>query len=208
MNKLIVIILLFISSICQATPLQKNLQHIEHDWAIAYYGTAKAKQETAYIQLMTQTEQLLQQYPNNSEVLFYLAMIKASMAEHEGAMNALEQVTEARDLLNKVIELNPKTMNGSAYVILGTLYYRVPAWPIAFGDNQLAEKMFQTALTINPNGIDSNYFYGKFLLANDKTAEAKQHFEKALAAPIRTEQTYSDEQLKAETKRVLQSLEL
>jgi tetratricopeptide (TPR) repeat protein len=208
MKTLLFILLLFSSSYSFAiTPLQKTLQNIEHDWAVIYYGTAKDKQADGYQQLITQTEQLLQQNPNESELLFCLAMIKSSLAAHQNAINALETINESRDLLTKVIAINPKTMNGSAYVILGTLYYRVPAWPVSFGDSALAEKYFQNALAINPNGIDSNYFYGKFLLANDKTDSAKTYFEKALAAPTRPEQKYSDEQLKAETKRVLDSIE-
>lgn len=206
MNKLLFIILLLCSSYCLATPVQKTLQKIEQDWAVTYYGTAKAKQAEAYQHLIEQAKQTLQQYPTNTEAMFCLAMIKASMAEHEGIISALDTVIEAKDLLTKIIELNPNTMNGSAYVILGTLYYRVPAWPIAFGDHQQAEKLLQTALTINPNGIDSNYFYAKFLLANDKIEAAKRYFAKALAAPIRPEQPYADQQLKEEAKHVLQKL--
>jgi len=46
--------------------------------------------------------------------------------------------------------------------VLGTLYDKVPSWPIAFGNDNTAKTMLETALKINPNGIANNYFYGKF----------------------------------------------
>jgi len=116
---------------------------------------------------------------------------------------ALKAIHEARDLLQKAIAINPQAMSGSAYVTLGTLYYMAPKWPIGFGDEATAEKMLHTALKINPNGIDSNYFYGDFLLANNRLNEAEKYFKRAIAVPARTEQAYADNQLKEDAKRAL-----
>ena len=99
--------------------------------------------------------------------------------------------------------MNPQTANGSAYVTLGSLYYMVPKWPIAFGDTKKAEQMFQAALKINPNGIDTNYFYGDFLLANNQAEEAEKYFERALSAPTREDQPFADNKLKEEVKLAL-----
>ena len=129
----------------------------------------------------------------------------ATNADHQDAVSALESIHKARDLLMKAIEINPQAMNGSAYVTLGTLYYMVPKWPIAFGDEATAQKMLQTALKINPNGIDSNYFYGDFLLSNNRLNEAEKYFKRAIAIPARTEQFYADNQLKEEAKLALES---
>ena len=129
----------------------------------------------------------------------------ASNADHQDAVSALEAIHEARDLLTKAIEINPQAMTGSAYVTLGTLYYMVPKWPIAFGDEATAQKMLQTALKINPNGIDSNYFYGDFLLSNNRLNEAEKYFKRAIAIPARAEQFYADNQLKEEAKLALKS---
>jgi len=96
-------------------------------------------------------------------------------------------------------------MKGSAYVMLGTLYYMAPMWPIGFGDDATAQKMLQTALQINPDGIDSNYFYGDFLLAHNKLDEAETYFKHAIAAPVRPEQLHADIQLKEEATRALRN---
>ncbi len=107
--------------------------------------------------------------------------------------------------MQKVIELNPKTANGSAYVTLATLYYMSPDWPIAFGSDERAEQMFKEALSINPNSIDANYFYGDFLLDNNQPNKAQKYFEKAVSLPSRQEQRFADDQLKAEAKKALSS---
>ena len=80
-----------------------------------------------------------------------------------------------------------------------------PKWPIGFGDEETAQKMLQTALKINPNGIDSNYFYGDFLLSNNKLNEAEKYLKRAIAIPERAEQFYADNQLKEEAKLALKN---
>ena len=136
----------------------------------------------------TKTINLSRQHPKNAEPIIWEAIVKATNADHQDAVSALKAIHEARDLLLKAIEINPQAMSGSAYVTLGTLYYMAPKWPIGFGDEATAEKMLQTALKINPNGIDSNYFYGDFLLSNNRLNEAEKYFKRAIAVPARTEQ--------------------
>ncbi|MCK7498772.1 MAG: hypothetical protein MZW92_55455 [Comamonadaceae bacterium] len=53
------------------------------------------------------------------------------------------------------------------------LYYKVPGWPIGFGDKAKAKELLQKALAINPQGIDANYFYGEYLVETGKPAEAR-----------------------------------
>ena len=153
----------------------------------------------------SRTINLSRQHPKNAEPIIWEAIVKATNADHQDAVSALEAIHEARDLLTKAIEINPQAMSGSAYVTLGTLYYMAPKWPIGFGDEATAEKMLQTALKINPNGIDSNYFYGDFLLSNNRLNEAEKYFKRAIAIPARAEQFYADNQLKEEAKLALKN---
>lgn len=195
--------LLLLSAQCVADNLFDSIQHIESEWASIYYKTPKKEQGSAYKRLLDKTAILTEQFPKDAEPLFWQAVLKANYADHQAALDALEAIKEARDLLLKAIQINPKTMDGSAYVTLGTLYYMVPKWPIAFGDNDEAKKLLETALKINPEGIDSNYFFGDFLLSTDRPAEAVIYFERAANAPARKEQLYADNQLKAEAKTAL-----
>lgn len=72
----------------------------------------------------------------------------------------------------------------SAYTSLGTLYDQVPGWPIGFGDAAKAEAMLREALRINPNGIDSNYFWADHLYRQKRYPEATTALHKALQAPL------------------------
>ncbi len=206
MKTMLFVILLLVSSVCFANSLTESLNSIESEWAAAYYGLPKEKQQAAYPILLDKLQQLTQSYPNDARVIYWQALVKATSADYQSPLTALQSVHDVRDLLIKAIAINPQVMNGAAYVVLGTLYDKVPSWPIAFGNDNTAKTMLETALKINPNGIASNYFYGKFLLAHDDTPAAKQYFNKALAAPIRPEQPYADQQMKLKVQHALKKL--
>ena len=190
---------------CLASDLSIAVQAIESEWASIYYTQPKNEQEAAYSTLLSKTEQLAAQNPRSSELIFWQAVVIATNAELQDGFSALRSIHKARKLLEQVINLAPDTANGSAYVTLGTLYYMSPKWPVAFGDDEKAEQMFKAALKINPNGIDANYFYGDFLLANNHPKEALKYFEIALSSPSRKAQIFADERLKEEAKLALAS---
>lgn len=206
MKKTTFVALLLLSYQCVADNLSNALQSIESEWAHVYYNTPTAQQGDAYRRLLAKAEALEKQYPHAAEPIFWEAVIKATYADHQGAMTALSLVNEAKDLLQKAISIDPQTMDGSAYVTLGTLYYMVPRWPIAFGDTDKAKQLLETALKINPKGIDSNYYYGEFLVSTDEPEKAKKFFEIAANASARPEQPFADNQLKAEARKALANL--
>lgn len=207
MKKTTFVALLLLSHQCVADTLSNALQSLESEWASIHYKTPKAKQNNAYQHLLDKTALLKKQHPNAAEPIFWEAVIKATSADNQSAISALSLVSEAKDLLQKAISINPYTMDGSAYVTLGTLYYMVPKWPIAFGDEDKAKELLETALKINPKGIDSNYYYGDFLLSLDQHEEAKKYFENAINAPVRPEQAFADSQLKAEAQKALNKIQ-
>ena len=197
------VVLLILSAQSVADSLSESLRQVESEWGVIYYRTPKQKRADAYLRLIEKIDRLSGQYPNTAETLFWKGVLLATIADHQNALAALDSIKEARDLLLKSIQLNPKAMEGSAYVTLGTLYYMVPKWPVSFGDNDEAKKMFETALTINPDGLDANYFFGDFLLATDQPDEAVRYLEKAANIPARKEQWFADNQLKTEAKIAL-----
>ncbi|WP_394754314.1 tetratricopeptide repeat protein [Crenothrix sp.] len=206
MKKTTFVALLLLTTHCFANDIKTSLASIESQWAIIYYKTPKVQQEKAYQQLLDQANSLALQFPKAAEPLFWQAVIKATYADQQDGLSALKAINEARDLLTQAITIDSKAMEGSAYVTLGTLYYMVPGWPIAFGDNNKARKMFQAALKINPNGIDANYFYGEFLASVNELKEAQKYFEIASKAPTRNEQNYADNKLKEEATMALKNI--
>ena len=186
-----------------ARPIADSVNAIERSWAAIYYDTAKPKQLAAYGELLAKVTALSEQHPSQPALIYWQAVTLATQAEHLDPLAALDAIQNARDLLEKAIAIDPNVLNGSALVTLGTLYYKTPKWPIAFGDNSKAEALLETALKINPNGIDSNYFYGDFLLSNDRPKEAEKYFTRALTAVPSSAITYTDSRLQEEARAAL-----
>jgi Tfp pilus assembly protein PilF len=118
-------------------------------------------------------------------------------------LGALGLVKQAKASLEQALAADPQALAGSAYTSLGSLYYQVPGWPLGFGDDDKAEAMLKQALTLNPDGIDPNYFYGDFLQRNRRYAEARVVLEKALQAPDRPGRASADAGRRAEARQLL-----
>lgn len=97
-------------------------------------------------------------------------------------------------------------MQGSAYTSLGSLYYQVPGWPLSFGDDDRAEQLLKKALTMNPDGIDPNYFFGDYLIERGNKEQAKTYLRKAMNAPARPGREVADAGRRREAQELLNSL--
>ena len=142
-----------------------------------------------------------------AELRIWHGIVLSTWAGAKGGLGALDLVKQAKAELEQAIKLDAKALDGSAYTSLGSLYYQVPGWPIGFGDDEKAEAMLKKALTLNPNGIDPNYFYGDFLLRKKRYSEAKTVLEKALAAADRPGRALADGGRRAETRELLKAVQ-
>ncbi|MCZ4295353.1 tetratricopeptide repeat protein [Vibrio sinaloensis] len=178
---------------------EAQIQTVQKEWALCQYNTQEDKDKQQCLEaLISKNNQYLRSNPNDPELKVWLAINKASLAGAKGGLGALSLAEEAKELLEQVIDTSPATLNGSAYTSLGSLYYKVPGWPIGFGDDEKAEEMLKKALEINPKGIDPNYFYGDFLAQDGRKAEAKAYLMKALQAEPRANRQLADEGRKKE----------
>lgn len=60
------------------------------------------------------------------------------------------------------------------------------------------------ALSINPEGIDPNFFYGEYLLEQGKPKDAAAYLERALRAPPRPGREIADAGRREEARRLLE----
>lgn len=190
-----------------ANTLDETIHTLQQEWAIANYKTSESELESAFEKLTAKAQEAVNTYPEKAEPLIWNAIIVSSDAGKNGGFGALGKVKEARVLLLKAEKINPNALHGSVYTSLGSLYYQVPGWPLGYGDDEQAEKYLQKALSMNPDGIDPNYFYGDFLLENGKHQEAKTYMEKALNAPARKERPLADEGRRGEISAKLKIIE-
>jgi len=186
-----VILLLFVTHPAWAD-LESDIQSIEQYWAEVNYQTQGKAQITAFKQLLSTSEDIVRKYPQSAESWLWSGIIKSTYAGAKGGFSALKLAKASRKDLEKAIAIESNVMNGSAYTSLGTLYFNVPAWPLGFGDDDKAEKLLQRALTINPTGIDSNYFFADYLIHKKRYDEAKTFLLKAKAAPSRPSRPLAD----------------
>jgi len=180
------------------------LLDIQHDWAKANYATTGEKQEAAFSKLTDTLEKQLQHDPNDQQARVWLAIVKSSDAGATGGLGALGKVKESRKLLEQVEAATPDILDGSVYTSLGSLYYQVPGWPIAFGNDEKAEEYLKKALEINPQGIDANYFYGDFLLEQKRGEEALKFLARALSAPDRPNRPLADKGRRDEINKAIE----
>ncbi|EOV0101688.1 TPA: hypothetical protein RQJ47_000451 [Vibrio vulnificus] len=183
------------------------LQDVQSKWAVCQYQVEDEDQKIKCLEnLIMHNTAMLQQMPNNPELTVWLAINKASLAGAEGGLGALSLAKEAKALLEKVIATAPNTLDGSAYTSLGSLYYKVPGWPLGFGDDEKAEEMLKKALEINPKGIDPNYFYGDFLAEDGRSKEAKVYLTRAKQAEPRLNRLLADKGRQLEIDAALEKL--
>ena len=180
----------------------ENLKLLQTRWAEINYQAPAAEKEKDFAKLSAQAATMVRQDPA-AELLIWQGIILSTYAGAKGGLGALDLVKQAKGSLEQAIKVDPAALDGSAYTSLGALYYQVPGWPVGFGDDEQAEVLLKKALTMNPDGIDPNYFYGDYLAREKRYSEAKVVLEKALAAADRPGREVADEGRRAEAKALL-----
>ena len=176
-----------------------ELQSLQQAWAKVNYETpAGDAREQAFDSLEKRAAAFSQRNPGRAEALIWEGIIESSYAGAKGGLGALGLAKAARGNLEAAIQLDPAALDGSAYTSLGTLYYKVPGFPLGFGDDDKARKLLQQALRVNPDGIDPNYFYADFLYDQGDYAAALPYLEKAARAPARPGREVADKGRRAE----------
>ncbi|MEH6651407.1 MAG: tetratricopeptide repeat protein [Motiliproteus sp.] len=167
-------------------------QELQQQWALIKYQQSEDQREAALERLSKQANEAVSQHPQSSELLIWQGIILSSLAGETGGLGALSLVDQARESFERSLALDPKALSGSAYTSLGALYYQVPGWPLSFGSDKKARQMLQQALQIDPDGIDSNYFYADFLVSQKEYRQARTVLDKALMATARPERPVAD----------------
>lgn len=184
--------------------VRQEVQTLRNEWEHVFYQLPEDEQGARMKALLTRARSLVQHHPKAAEPLIMEALVLCGLAGHDGGFGALGWVKEAKEVLLKAIKLDPRALDGSALVILGNLYYRLPGWPLSFGDDKQARRYLEAALKLFPEELDTNYFYGDFLLEQGNFTEALPYLEKADKAPVRANSQLSDRKLKQELKHALE----
>ena len=182
---------------------QQRLNGIQQSWARIQYELPEDQRSAAFEKLAAQAASFTQERQAVAEAWIWSGIVTSSWAGAQGGLGALSKVKAAKADLEKALALDPKALQGSAYTSLGALYDRVPGWPIGFGDADKAEQLLKVALQMNPNGIDSLYFWGDHLYRQKRYVEAKAALQKALTAAPRPGRESADAGRRKEIEALL-----
>ena len=173
--------------------LDAELAAVQSAWAVANYETPPGDARVqAFEALSRRAEALVKAFPTRPEPLVWQGIVLSTYAGAKGGLGALGLAKQSRAALEAAMKLDPNALQGSAYTSLGTLYYKVPGFPLGFGNKGKAREYLEHALALNPDGIDPNFFYGEFLFEQDEYAPALEHLQKALRAAPRPGREVAD----------------
>lgn len=190
-------------ALAEPAAMDARIDAMARAWDHVNYEVQGPSKVTQLAAIAAQADALAKQYPNKAEPLIWEGIALSTEAGAKGGMGALGLAKEARAELEKAEKIDANALNGSIYTSLGSLYYQVPGFPVAFGDKDKARAYLKKALAINPNGVDSNYFYGDFLFQQGQFAEAEKVLQKAMAAPGRPGREVADRGRRADVTALL-----
>lgn len=177
-----------------STAQMPEVREIQTEWARLYYLDEFHNQNYRELQALAKhANQVAHEHPQSAEALVWDAIVLSTLAEKKGGLGALSLVKEAKVKLEKAEAIDPEVLGGSVYASLGSLYSKVPGWPIGFGNDKTAERYFNKALAINPQGLDINYFFAEYLVDQGKEELALEYLERALQAAPMTDRPLADQ---------------
>jgi tetratricopeptide (TPR) repeat protein len=189
-----------------ADEMSSAITDLGHAWAKVYYQTPEEQQEAQYPQLVAQADALAKQFPASAEPMIWQAIILSSYAKAKGGLGAVDLAEKARDIAMAAAKIDEKALDAGAYTSLGVLYYKVPGWPLGFGSDKKAKEYLDRALSLAPDAVDVNFFYGEFMIEQGEDAKARTFLEKALQAPARPGREDADAGRKQEIQADLAKL--
>jgi len=181
-----VLMLIASAASVRAASLDADLLDIQQAWARINYSPASTEQKASQFgELAAKAATLSAAQPPRAEPMVWHGIALSSQAGAKGGLGALTLAKQARSVLESSLKIDATALSGSAHTSLGTLYHKVPGFPIGFGDDKKARQHLEAALKLNPAGIDPNFFYAEFLLDKGETTLAIKHLKIAQAAPAR-----------------------
>ncbi len=186
-----------------AGPVEDGVAELQHDWEVIRYQAPAAEREKRFEALAAKAHKLSEANPGRAEPLVWEGIVVSSIAGEKGGLGALGLVKQAKALYESAIAINGDVLEGSAYNSLGVLYYKVPGWPVGFGDKAKAKELLQKALALNPKGIDPNFFYGEYLVETKQPEQALPYLERALQAPARPGRQLADAGRREEARALI-----
>lgn len=164
--------------------MDADIHSVELQWEHIKFDEDGSPNQFAHIDaLVNFTASLVEKYPGRPEPLIWEGIVTSEEAGMAGSLSAMGYAKNAKAILEQAYAKDPAALDAGAPTSLGVLYYRVPGWPLGFGDNDKARELLSQAVSLAPNGMDANYFYADFLISQHEYAAAYKVLRHALSLP-------------------------
>jgi tetratricopeptide (TPR) repeat protein len=167
-----------------ADALSPDVRRLQTKWEAIKFGVPEGDEQTSQMNALGEdADAVAAHFPAMPEALIWDGIITSERASMASTFSALGLAKRARDILEQAYKMDPARLDAGATTSLGVLYYRVPGFPIGFGDKAKARQLLEQAVKLAPNGLDAWYFYGDFLYTQDEFSKAAEVFQHALKIP-------------------------
>lgn len=173
--------------------MDADILAVAEEWAkIKYLSKDDSERKEKMEVLGAKADALVARYPGRPETLIWDGIVTSERASLTWGLTALNHASHARDLLLEAYKMDPKALDAGAATSLGVLYYRVPGFPLGWGDSSKAREYLEEAVRDAPNGRDAHYFYADFLYEQGEYRKAEQVLRVALSLPHHPERPVWD----------------
>ena len=158
-----------------ADTLSPEVRRLQTKWEAIKFSVPEGDDQTNQMNALGEdADAVAARLPGTPEALIWDGIITSERASMASTFHALGFAKRARDILEQAYSLDPAKLDAGATTSLGVLYYRVPGFPIGFGDKARARQLLEQAVKLAPNGLDAWYFYGDFLYSQNELSKADE----------------------------------
>jgi len=206
-------IVLLMGSLCTpssqaADSLSPEVRRLQTKWEAIKFGVPEGDDQTKQMNALGEdADAVAARLPGMPEALIWDGIITSERASMASTFYALGFAKRARDILEQAYSLDPARLDAGATTSLGVLYYRVPGFPIGFGDKARARQLLEQAVKLAPNGLDAWYFYGDFLYTQNELPKADEVLRHALKIPQHPDRPLWDKNRRLVIEELLAKIE-
>ena len=190
-----------------ADALSPEVRRLQTKWEAIKFDVPEGDEQTKQMNALGEEADAVAHLSSVPEALIWDGIITSERASMASTFSALGLATRARDILEQAYKIDPARMDAGATTSLGVLYYRVPGFPIGFGDKAKARQLLEQAVKLAPNGLDAWYFYGDFLYTQNEYSKAADVFQHALKIPVHPDRPLWDKNRRLVIKELLAKIE-